>query len=116
MDKIVAHLYQPGSSLPPIHPWDTPNASNTKSHWTLEELHRIMGCQHFQNYNHLICLPKMGSKLTTKNFQFHLELTPLPQKLHTKSTLTIKVLSILTLFITTLPLVIVPWLVASNMP
>ena len=52
MDKIVTHLHQPGSSLPPICPCDTPNASETKFHWMLEELHHIMVCWCFWSSSH----------------------------------------------------------------
>ncbi len=41
---IIALLHKSDSSPPPIRPCDTPNLSDTKSHWTAEELHRIMGC------------------------------------------------------------------------
>jgi hypothetical protein len=53
-DKIITLLHHPNTTPPAICPCDTPNASDTKSHWTAEELHRITGCQHFRNYRHLI--------------------------------------------------------------
>ncbi len=30
------------------------NRSDTKTHWTLEELHRALGCRYFCNYKHII--------------------------------------------------------------
>jgi hypothetical protein len=44
----VAHLvHHPGTSFPPVRPCNTANASDTKTHWTVEELHWIMGCRKF---------------------------------------------------------------------
>jgi hypothetical protein len=53
-DKIQCLIHTPGTSFPPVRPCDTANASNTKTHWSAEELHRIMGCRKFQNYKHLL--------------------------------------------------------------
>jgi hypothetical protein len=44
----------PGSILPPICPCDWSNGSDTKTHWTFEELHCDLGCRHFHNYKHII--------------------------------------------------------------
>jgi hypothetical protein len=46
MDKkdIIALLHKLDSSPLPIRPCNTPNPSDTKSHWTAKELHRITGC------------------------------------------------------------------------
>jgi hypothetical protein len=33
---------------------DTANASDTKTHWSAKELHRIMGCCKFQKYNNIL--------------------------------------------------------------
>ena len=60
MDKIATHLHQPGLSLPPIHPCNTPNVSKARSHWMLEELHCITGCHCFWNYNYLLLVTKDG--------------------------------------------------------
>jgi hypothetical protein len=57
-DKIVGHLHPTGSQPPPIWPYDTPNALETKSHWTSEELYCITGCHHFCNYKHLVSVNK----------------------------------------------------------
>jgi hypothetical protein len=51
---IVDLLNHPTSSLPLVHPCDTPNPLDKKSHWTAEELHCITGCRRFCNYKHLI--------------------------------------------------------------
>jgi hypothetical protein len=42
-----------GTDLSSVHPCNTANASDTKTHWTLEELHQAMGCCKFQHYKHL---------------------------------------------------------------
>jgi hypothetical protein len=39
IDNIKRLLHHPGSFFPPIWPCDTANASNTKTHWSAEELH-----------------------------------------------------------------------------
>jgi hypothetical protein len=45
-----------------------PNASDTKSHWTAEELHCITGCRRFRNYRHLISTTKDGSFIDNGEF------------------------------------------------
>jgi hypothetical protein len=51
---IVDLIHHPYSSLPLVHPCDTPNPLDKKLHWTAEELHCITGCRRFCNYKHLI--------------------------------------------------------------
>jgi hypothetical protein len=59
--KDVARLvHHPGPSFLPVCPCDTANASDTKTHWTVEELHRIMGCRKFRNYKHLLQVSRDG--------------------------------------------------------
>jgi hypothetical protein len=53
-DKVVCLVHHPGSLPPPVHPCDRSNGSNTKTHWTLEELHRALGCRQFRNYKHIL--------------------------------------------------------------
>jgi hypothetical protein len=53
-DKVIKHLHHKGTVLPSICPCDTANSSDTKTHWTAEELHRVMGCRKFRNYKHLL--------------------------------------------------------------
>ncbi len=53
-DSIVKLLHHKNSNLPSICPCDTANNSDTKTHWTAEELHRIMGCCKFRNYKHIL--------------------------------------------------------------
>ena len=55
---ILFHVIHPDTSPPPIWPCDTPNGSDTKPHWTAEELRRSMGCRQFKNYCHLLQLRK----------------------------------------------------------
>ena len=51
----ILHLvHHPDTSFPSVRPCDTSNASDTKTHWTSEELHRTMGCHKFRNYKHLL--------------------------------------------------------------
>jgi hypothetical protein len=55
-DEVMSLLHHAGSSLPPICPCNTANASDTKTHWPPNELHRVMGCQKCCNYKHLMQL------------------------------------------------------------
>jgi hypothetical protein len=67
-EEILTLLHHPNTSPPAIQPCDTPNASDTKSHWTAEELHRITGCRRFRNYKHLISTKKDGSFIDNGEF------------------------------------------------
>ena len=71
-EAIVATLHHPNSRLPPVRPCDTPNASETKSTYTLEELHRLTGCRRFRNYQHIISGKKDGILLNTGEFSLSL--------------------------------------------
>ncbi len=51
-NKIARLLHHPSTYFPSVQPCDTANSSNTKTHWSTEELHCIMGCCKFQNYKH----------------------------------------------------------------
>jgi hypothetical protein len=53
-EEVVWLVHHPGSALPPVHPCDWSNGSDTKTHWTSEELHRALGCRRFRNYKHII--------------------------------------------------------------
>ena len=46
-DEVACLLHHPNTSLPDIRPCDTTNASDTKTHWSSEEIHRTMGCWKF---------------------------------------------------------------------
>jgi hypothetical protein len=61
-------MHHEGVDLPSIHPCDTANRTDTKTHWTSEELHRIMGCRKFQNYKHLILVSRDGESLDGGKF------------------------------------------------
>jgi hypothetical protein len=53
-------LHHPGTSFLPVQPCDTANASDTKTRWSAEELHRIMGCRKFRNSKHLLQVSRDG--------------------------------------------------------
>ncbi len=59
-DKGIKHLHHKGMVLPSICPCNTANTSDTKTHWTAEELHRFMGCRKFRNYKHLLQVSRVG--------------------------------------------------------
>jgi hypothetical protein len=67
-ENIINKLHRPNSILPPIRPCDTSNPSNTKPHWTVEELHCITGCHHFRNYWHLVAASNDGTFIDTGEF------------------------------------------------
>ena len=47
---------------------DTPNVSDTKYHFTAEELHQLAGCPRFRNYRYLIHTSKDGQFLDNGEF------------------------------------------------
>jgi hypothetical protein len=51
-------------------PWpcDTANASDTKTHWSSEEIHRIMGCWKFRNYKHILHVSRDGEWVDDSEF------------------------------------------------
>ncbi len=53
---------------PTICPCNTPNASDTKYHFTAEELHQLTGCRRFRNYHHLIHISKDGQFIDNGKF------------------------------------------------
>jgi hypothetical protein len=67
-DKVLHFVHDNGTSLPAIQPCDTPNNSNTKTHWSAEELHRTMGCRKFQNYKHILQVSRDGQWLDGGEF------------------------------------------------
>ena len=67
-EDIISTLHHQGTSPPAIRPCDTPNASDTKYHFTAEELHRLTGCRRFRNYRHLIHTSKDGHFLDNGEF------------------------------------------------
>jgi hypothetical protein len=71
-DKIVTLLHHPGTGLPSICPCNTPNASKHKTTYTPEELHCLMGCSRFHNYQHIISTSKDGTLLNSGKFPLSL--------------------------------------------
>jgi hypothetical protein len=53
-DDITRLVHHEGSFLPPVCPCDRANGSDTKTHWTSEDLHRALGCRRFRNYKHIL--------------------------------------------------------------
>jgi hypothetical protein len=49
-DEILKLLHH----SPAVCPCDTPNNSDTKTHWSAEEIHWALGCQNFWNYKHIL--------------------------------------------------------------
>jgi hypothetical protein len=67
-EDVACLVHHPGNSFPPVRPCDTANASDTKTHWTAEELHRIMGCRKFRNYKHLLQVSRDGEWINGGEF------------------------------------------------
>ena len=53
-DEVVQLVHCPGSLPPPVRPCNRSNGSDTKTHWTSEELHLALGCRRLRNYRHII--------------------------------------------------------------
>ena len=51
---------------------DTANASDTKTHWSSEEFHRIMGCRKFCNYKHILDVSRGGEWIDGSEFPMSL--------------------------------------------
>jgi hypothetical protein len=45
MEEFFSLVHHDGSALLPFHPCDTANESDSKMHWTAEEIQPMMGCQ-----------------------------------------------------------------------
>ncbi len=56
-NEFARLLHHPGTSFPSIFPCNTANALDTKTHWSAEELHRVMSCCKFHNYSHFLVSP-----------------------------------------------------------
>jgi hypothetical protein len=85
-EEILTLLHHPNISPPAIQSCDTPNTSDTKSHWTAEELHRITGCRCFRNYKHLISTTKDGSFIDNGKFPLSIgAFTTIPKAPHGKA-------------------------------
>jgi len=67
-EDIVLSLHHSDKPPPAIRPCDTPNALDTKHHFTAEELHRLTGCRQFRNYRHLVHTTKDGQFLDNGEF------------------------------------------------
>jgi len=71
-DEITRLLRHPDTTLPDVRPCDTDNASDTKVHWSSEEIHRIMGCRKFRNYKHIIDVSRDGEWIDGGEFPMSL--------------------------------------------
>ena len=67
-DEVTRLIHHPDTLLPPVRPCDTANASDTKVHWSSEEIHRIMGCRKFRNYKHIVDVSRDGEWLDGGEF------------------------------------------------
>jgi hypothetical protein len=79
-EEVVRLGHCPGSALPPVHPCDRSNGSNTKTHWTSEELNCAHSCRWFHNYKHIIQTSLDGQWIDGREFPVSLgALTTIPK-------------------------------------
>jgi hypothetical protein len=71
-EEVARLLHHPNTLLPDIRPCNTANASDTKVHWTSEEIHRIMGCWKFRNYKHILAVSRDGEWMDGGEFPMSL--------------------------------------------
>ena len=71
-EDVVRLVHRPGSVPPPVRPCDRSNGSDTKTHWTSEELHRALGCRRFRNYKHILQTSLDGQWMDGGKFQVSL--------------------------------------------
>jgi hypothetical protein len=67
-EAIIKLLHCEGTNLPSVCLCNTTNASDKKTHWTLEELHRAMGCRKFWNYKHILQVNRDGKWMDGGDF------------------------------------------------
>ena len=73
-EEVTCLLHHLNTSLPDIRPCNTANASDTKSHWSSEEIHCIMGCRKFRNYKHILDVSRDGEWVDGGKFPMSLGL------------------------------------------
>ncbi len=71
-DEVAWLLHHPNTPLLDVCPCDSANASDTKVHWTSEEIHRIMGCRKFWNYKHILEVSRDGKWMDGGEFSMSL--------------------------------------------
>ena len=80
---MVHLVHCPGSLPPSVCPCNYSNGSDTKTHWTLEELHRAFGCRRFRNYWHIIQTSLDGEWVDKGDFPLSLgSYTTIPKAPH----------------------------------
>ena len=71
-EEVARLLHHPNTSLPDFRLCDTANASDTKVHWTSEEIYCIMGCRKFRNYKYILDVSKDGEWIYGSEFPISL--------------------------------------------
>jgi hypothetical protein len=66
-NAIIKLVHCEGTNLPSVCPCNTANALDTKTNWTLEELHWAMGCRKFRNYK-LLQVSRDGKWMDGREF------------------------------------------------
>jgi hypothetical protein len=115
-DEIVLLLHHDNSSLPSVHPCNTANALDTKTHWLAQELHHIMGCCKFWNYKTILQVSLDGECVDHGDFHLPWVCLPLSPKQSAVSLLIRKNIGILMRFTWILPLATAFQLAISIMP
>jgi hypothetical protein len=79
-DDVVRLVHHKGSVLPLVHPCDTANSCNKKTHWTAKDLHCAMGCCKFCNYKHLLQVSQDGIWVDCGEFPWSVDsFVPVPK-------------------------------------
>ncbi len=68
LEDIMAHLHHPGSRPPPVRLCNIRNASESRTSYTPDKLHRLTGCCCFLNYHHTVLTSKDGILLNSGEF------------------------------------------------
>ena len=71
-EDIRRLLHHPDTSFPDVRLCDTANASDNKTHWSSEEIHRIIGCRKFRNYKHILDISRGGEWIDGGKFPMSL--------------------------------------------
>ena len=71
-EDIFKHMHHPGATLTEVHTCDTPTTSDKKTHYSAEEIRRVMGCQKTKNYEQLIRATHEGHYVDVGKFPLSL--------------------------------------------
>ena len=71
-EDILKHMHHPNTTLPEVRTCDTPTASDKKTHYSAEELHRVTGFRKFKNYKQVVKATQEGHYVDRGEFPLSL--------------------------------------------